>query len=168
MRQVAPVEEFPVEKWNQVIEINLNSVFHTMRLTLPGMKARGYGRIINISSVHGLVGSKHKAAYVASKHAVVGLTKVAALEYAGTGVTVNCINPGWVLTDLVQKQIQARAKDLRISEEEASRSLLAEKQPSMAFATPSEIGQLAVFLSSPAAAQITGISLPVDGGWTAQ
>ncbi|ELR17671.1 3hydroxybutyrate dehydrogenase [Acanthamoeba castellanii str. Neff] len=168
IQHLSPIEDFPVEKWNQIIEINLNSVFHTMRLTLPAMKERGYGRIINISSVHGLVGSKHKAAYVAAKHGVVGLTKVAALEYAGSGVTINCINPGWVLTDLVRKQIEARAESLGVSYDEASRSLLAEKQPSETFATPSQIGQLAVFLSSDAASQITGISLPVDGGWTAQ
>jgi 3-hydroxybutyrate dehydrogenase len=168
IQHVAPLEEFPVEKWNQIIEINLNSVFHTMRLTLPAMRERGYGRIINISSVHGLVGSKHKAAYVAAKHGVVGLTKVAALEYAGSGVTINCINPGWVLTDLVRKQIEARAASMGVTYDEASRSLLAEKQPSQTFATPEQIGQLAVFLASEAASQITGISLPVDGGWTAQ
>jgi 3-hydroxybutyrate dehydrogenase len=135
---------------------------------MPDMRARAYGRIINISSVHGIVASKHKAAYVAAKHGIVGLTKVAALEYAGTGVTSNCINPGWVLTDLVKAQIEAKAKASNSTIEEATRALLSEKQPSLTFATPEQVGQVAVFLCRDAAAQVTGINLPIDGGWTAQ
>jgi len=132
------------------------------------MKDNGYGRVINISSVHGIVASKNKSAYVAAKHGVVGLTKVAALEYAGTGVTANCINPGWVLTDLVRKQIDSVAVEKKVSFDDAAAHILAEKQPSKQFATAQQIGVVAVFLTSEHAAQITGISLPVDGGWTAQ
>eukprot|EP01089_Gocevia_fonbrunei_P020151 TRINITY_DN740_c0_g1_i1.p1 TRINITY_DN740_c0_g1~~TRINITY_DN740_c0_g1_i1.p1 ORF type:complete len:183 (-),score=47.85 TRINITY_DN740_c0_g1_i1:6-554(-) len=162
------VESFPVEKWDAIIALNLSSVFHTTRLVLPGMKERKYGRIINISSVHGLVGSKEKSAYVAAKHGVVGFTKVVALETAGLGITCNCINPGWVLTNLVEAQIRAKAEAARIDYETAKKNLLSEKQPSGQFATAGQLGQLAVFLSSEAASQITGICVPMDGGWTAQ
>lgn len=134
IQHVAPIEDFPVDKWQKILDLNLTSAFHTMRLTMPDMRARAYGRIINISSVHGIVASKHKAAYVAAKHGIVGLTKVAALEYAGTGVTSNCINPGWVLTDLVKAQIEAKAKASNSTIEEATRALLSEKQPSLTFA----------------------------------
>ena len=168
IQHVAPVEEFPVEKWDAVIAINLSAAFHTIRAGLPHMRARGWGRIINIASTHGLVASAQKAAYVAAKHAILGLTKVVALETATTGITCNAICPGWVLTPLVQKQIDDRAVRENISPEAAKMKLLGEKQPSLEFATPEEIGAAALFLCSPAAAQIRGIALPVDGGWTAQ
>jgi len=168
IQHVAPVEEFPPEKWDAVLSINLSSSFHAIRAALPGMKRRGWGRIVNIASAHGLVASAHKAAYVAAKHGLVGLTKVVALENATTGVTCNAICPGWVLTPLVQKQIDALAAHHRMSVEEAKAKLLAEKQPSHEFATPEQIGGIAVFLCSPAADQIRGASLSVDGAWTAQ
>ncbi|MEW5726617.1 MAG: SDR family oxidoreductase, partial [Pseudomonadota bacterium] len=163
-----PVDEFPPERWDAVIAVNLSSAFHTMRAALPGMKARGWGRIVNVASAHGLVASVNKAAYIASKHGLVGLTKVVALETAEIDVTCNAICPGWVLTPLVQKQIDARAAAQGISIEEAGRDLLSEKQPSKKFTTPDQIGGLAVFLCSDAAANVTGASLPIDGGWTAQ
>jgi len=165
---VSPVENFPVDKWDQIIAINLSSVFHTIRCVLPLMKQQKWGRIINISSVHGLVASIHKSAYVASKHGVVGLTKTVALETAGSGITVNCINPGWVLTGLVEKQIQTRATEKGITMESAKTDLLAEKQPSKQFVAISQLADTAIFLCSDSASQITGISIPVDGGWTAQ
>ena len=168
IQHVAPVEEFPPEKWDQILAINLSSSFHSIRAALPGMKKRGWGRIVNVASSHGLVASAQKAAYVAAKHGLVGLTKVVALETAATGVTCNAICPGWVLTPLVQKQIDALAARRRISLDEAKADLLAEKQPSHEFATPEQIGGVAVFLCSPAADQIRGASLSVDGGWTAQ
>ena len=168
IQHVAPVEEFPDERWDAVIAINLSASFHAIKAALPHMRKRGWGRIINIASAHGLVASAHKAAYVTSKHGIVGLTKVVALETAATGVTCNAICPGWVLTPLVQKQIDDLAQRERISGEEAKRRLLAEKQPSGEFATPGEIGGLALFLCSDAAAQIRGASLSIDGGWTAQ
>ncbi|MDE2492023.1 MAG: 3-hydroxybutyrate dehydrogenase [Elusimicrobia bacterium] len=168
IQHVAPIESFPPEKWDAVLAINLSSSFHTIRAALPGMKKRGWGRIVNIASSHGLVASVQKAAYVAAKHGLVGLTKVVALETAGTGITCNAICPGWVLTPLVQKQIDALAARERLSGEAARRKLLAEKQPSGEFATPEQIGGLAVFLCSPAAEQIRGASLAIDGGWTAQ
>ncbi|MDM7955931.1 3-hydroxybutyrate dehydrogenase [Blastomonas sp.] len=162
------VEDFPADKWNAVIAINLSGIFFAIQAALPHMKAKGFGRIINIGSVHGLIASKHKAAYVAAKHGVVGLSKVVALENAGTGITSNTICPGWVHTPLVQKQIEAMAADQGISVEAATEKLLIEKQPSKQFATPEQMGELAAFLSSEAAAQITGTAIPVDGGWTAQ
>ncbi len=162
------VEDFPADKWNAVIAINLSGIFFAIQAALPHMKAKGFGRIINIGSVHGLIASKHKAAYVAAKHGVVGLSKVVALENAGTGITSNTICPGWVHTPLVQKQIEAMAADQGISVEAATEKLLIEKQPSKQFATPEQMGELAAFLSSEAAAQITGNAIPVDGGWTAQ
>ena len=168
IQHVAPVEEFPDERWDAVIAINLSASFHAIKAALPHMRKRGWGRIINIASAHGLVASAHKAAYVTSKHGIVGLTKVVALETAATGVTCNAICPGWVLTPLVQKQIDDLAQRERISGEEAKRRLLAEKQPSGEFATPGEIGALTLFLCSDGAAQIRGASLSIDGGWTAQ
>jgi len=168
IQHVAPVDEFPPEKWDAVLAINLSSSFHSIRAALPGMKKRGWGRIVNVASAHGLVASAQKAAYVAAKHGLVGLTKVVALETAATGVTCNAICPGWVLTPLVQKQIDALAARHRMTPEDAKAKLLAEKQPSLEFATPEQIGGIAVFLCSPAADQIRGASLSVDGGWTAQ
>lgn len=167
IQHVAPVEHFAVEKWNDIIAINLSSVFHTSRLALPGMRARNWGRIINIASVHGLVASKDKSAYVAAKHGVIGLSKTLALETARTGVTCNAICPGWVLTPLVQQQI-----DKRIAEgsdpEQAREQLLAEKQPSGEFVTPEQLGELALFLCSEGAAQVRGAAWNMDGGWVAQ
>lgn len=162
------VENFPSERWNAIIAINLSGVFFGAQAALPHMKAKGFGRIINIGSVHGLIGSTHKVAYVAAKHGVVGMSKVIALETAGTGITCNTICPGWVHTPLVQKQIEAIAAEEGISIEAAGEKLLIEKQPSKQFATPEQMGELAAFLSSEAASQITGIAIPVDGGWTAQ
>jgi len=168
IQHVAPVENFPVERWDAIIAINLSAAFHTTRLVMPGMRARHWGRVINIASTHGLVASAAKSAYVAAKHGIVGLTKAVALETATTGVTVNAICPGWVLTPLVQQQIDARAAAQGIPVEAASRELLAEKQPSLAFTTPEQVGALAVFLCSPAANNVRGAAWAVDGGWTAQ
>jgi len=168
IQHVAPVEEFPDERWDAVVAINLSASFHAIKAALPNMRRRGWGRIINIASAHGLVASAQKAAYVAAKHGLIGLTKVVALETAASGVTCNAICPGWVLTPLVQKQIDDLARREKLSGDEAKRRLLAEKQPSGEFATPTEIGALAVFLCSDAAAQIRGASLSIDGGWTAQ
>ncbi|WP_229483140.1 3-hydroxybutyrate dehydrogenase [Massilia horti] len=165
---VANVEDFPVDRWDAVIAINLTSAFHTTRLALPGMKKRNWGRIINLASAHGLVGSAGKSAYVAAKHGLVGLTKVTALENAHSGITCNAICPGWVLTPLVQKQIDDRAGREGISADQARKELLAEKQPSGEFVTPEQLGALAVFLCSPAADQVRGAAWNVDGGWTAQ
>jgi 3-hydroxybutyrate dehydrogenase len=168
IQYTAPVEEFPPEKWDAIIAINLSANFHAVRAVLPQMKQRNWGRIVNIASTHGLVASTEKAAYVAAKHGVLGLTKVVALETATTGITCNAICPGWVLTPLVQKQIDDLAARERLSKEQAQARLLGEKQPSLAFATPEQIGALVVFLCSEQAAQIRGVALPVDGGWTAQ
>jgi 3-hydroxybutyrate dehydrogenase len=168
IQHVAAVEDFPPEKWDAIIAINLTSAFHTTRLALPGMKARGWGRILNIASAHGLVASAQKSAYVASKHGLVGFTKSIALETATTGITVNAICPGWVLTPLVQKQIDARAARDGLSDADAKRGLLAEKQPSLQFTTPEQLGELAVFLCSAAADNIRGVAFNVDGGWVAQ
>jgi len=165
---VSPIEEFPIEKWDAIIAINLSSAFHAIRALMPQLKIRNWGRIINIASAHGLVASEHKAAYVAAKHGLIGLTKVVALETATTGITCNAICPGWVLTPLVQKQINDRAAQAKISVDQAKAELLSEKQPSKEFATPEQMGELAVFLCSDAASQIRGVAIPVDGGWTAQ
>lgn len=162
------IEDFPVDKWNAIIALNLSAVFHCSAAALPAMKHQAFGRIINIASAHGLVASGYKSAYVAAKHGVVGLTKVTALETAGTGVTCNAICPGWVRTPLVEKQIQALAQQKNLSVEDAARDLLAEKQPSLDFVTPQQLGQAAVFLASDAAAQMTGSTLTMDGGWTAR
>ncbi len=168
IQHVAAVEDFPVDRWDAVLAINLSSAFHTIRGALPGMKQRGWGRIINIASVHGLVASVNKAAYVAAKHGLVGLTKVVALENAQTGVTCNAICPGWVLTPLVQKQVEARAQSEGVDLLEAQRRLLGEKQPSQQFVTPENLGALAVFLCSPAADNVRGAAWNMDGGWAAQ
>ena len=168
IQHVAPIEDFPADKWDLVLAINLTSSFHTIRAALPGMKKRNWGRIVNVASAHGLVASANKAAYVAAKHGLVGLTKTVALETATTGITCNAICPGWVLTPLVQRQIDALAQHDRMSVEAAKAKLLAEKQPSHDFATPEQIGGIAVFLCSDAAAQIRGAAMTVDGGWTAQ
>jgi 3-hydroxybutyrate dehydrogenase len=168
IQHVAAVEDFPPEKWDAILAINLSSAFHTTRLALPGMRTRGWGRIINVASTHGLVASAQKSAYVASKHGLVGFTKSIALETATTGVTVNAICPGWVLTPLVQKQVDARAVAENVDIEEAKRRLLAEKQPSLQFTTPEQLGELAVFLCSAAADNIRGAAINVDGGWAAQ
>ncbi|SAK98401.1 short chain dehydrogenase [Caballeronia calidae] len=168
VQHVAAIDEFPTDRWNAIIAINLSSAFHTMRAALPGMRERGWGRVINIASVHGLVGSVGKSAYVAAKHGVLGLTKVAALEYARTGVTVNAICPGFVYTPLVQKQIDAIAERDSISVEAARAKLLAEKQPSAEFVTTRQIGAATVFLCSDAASEMRGAELKIDGAWTAQ
>ena len=168
IQHVAHVEDFPPEKWDAVIAINLSSAFHTSRLAIPGMRAKNWGRIINIASAHGLVASAGKSAYVAAKHGLVGLTKASALELATTGVTVNAICPGWVLTALVQKQIDDRAAKGGISIEQAKKDLLGEKQPSLQFTTPEQLGALAVFLCGPAGDNVRGVAWAVDGGWTAQ
>jgi 3-hydroxybutyrate dehydrogenase len=168
IQHVAPIETFPAERWDAIIAINLSSAFHMIQAALPRMRASGWGRIVNIASAHGLVASANKSAYVAAKHGIVGLTKVVALETATTGITCNAICPGWVLTPLVQKQIDANAAREGITELEARRQLLAEKQPSGEFVTPEQLGQVVVFLCSAAASQMRGVALPIDGGWTAQ
>ena len=168
IQHVARIENFPVERWDAIIAINMSSAFHATRLALPAMKAADWGRIINVASIHGLVGSAEKSAYVAAKHGVVGLTKVTALENATTGVTCNAICPGWVLTPLVQKQVDAKAATLAISNEEATKLLLGEKEPSMQFTTAEELGALAVFFCSPAGNNVRGVAWNMDGGWTAQ
>jgi 3-hydroxybutyrate dehydrogenase len=172
IQHVARIENFPVEKWDAVIAINLSSAFHATRLALPAMLAagngKGWGRIINIASAHGLVGSPEKSAYVAAKHGIVGLTKVTALENATTGVTCNAICPGWVLTPLVQKQVDAKAAAGGISIDAATQQLLGEKEPSLQFTTPEELGALAVFFCSPAGNNVRGVAWNMDGGWVAQ
>jgi 3-hydroxybutyrate dehydrogenase len=168
IQHTAPVETFPPDRWDAVIAINLSANFHAISAVIPHMRQRNWGRIINIASTHGLVASVEKAAYVAAKHGVIGLTKVVALETAKTGITCNAICPGWVLTPLVEKQITDRASREKIPVQQAKAELLAEKQPSHEFATPQQLGGLAVFLCSDAADQIRGAALPVDGGWTAQ
>ncbi len=168
IQHVAPVQDFPPERWDAVIAINLSSAFHATRLALPAMQAAGWGRIINVASVHGLVASADKSAYVAAKHGLVGLTKVVALENATGGVTCNAICPGWVLTPLVQKQVDAKAAANGWTNEQATRELLREKEPSMQFTTPEELGELAVFFCSPAANNVRGVAWNMDGGWAAQ
>jgi 3-hydroxybutyrate dehydrogenase len=165
---VSKVEDFPLDKWDEVISVNLSSIFHLIKLVIPGMKARKRGRVINIASVHGLIGSTKKAAYTAAKHGLVGLTKVVGLEYCTHGITCNAICPGWVRTPLVERQIEAIAKEKGISIDEAVIDLLSEKQPSLQFATPAQLGGLAVFLAGDDAAQINGTSIAMDGGWTAR
>ena len=168
IQHVSRVENFPPERWDAIIAINLSSAFHTTRLALPAMQQAGWGRVINIASVHGLVASAEKAAYVAAKHGIVGFTKVTALENAKSGVTSNAICPGWVLTPLVQKQIDAKAAELKISTDEATKLLLQEKEPSLRFTTPEELGALAVFFCSDAGHNVTGVAWNMDGGWVAQ
>ncbi|MDH6594594.1 3-hydroxybutyrate dehydrogenase [Variovorax sp. TBS-050B] len=168
IQHVAKVEDFPPERWDAIIAINLTSAFHTTRLAVPAMREANWGRIVNVASAHGLVASAQKSAYVAAKHGIVGLTKSVALETATTGITCNAICPGWVLTALVQKQIDDRAAREGISVEQAKNELLGEKQPSLQFTTVEQLGALAVFLCSPAADQVRGVAWQMDGGWTAQ
>ena len=172
IQHVARIENFPVEKWDAIIAINLSSAFHATRLALPAMQAanggKGWGRIINVASAHGLVASAEKSAYVASKHAIVGLTKVTALENAKSGVTCNAICPGWVLTPLVQKQLDDRARAGNMTMQAATAQLLGEKEPSLQFTTPEELGALAVFFCSPAGNNVRGVAWNMDGGWVAQ
>jgi len=165
---VAPVDQFPLDKWNAIIATNLSSAFYTSRRAVPLMKKQGWGRIINIASAHGLVASENKVAYVAAKHGIVGLTKVVALETAKNGITCNAICPGWVLTPLVQKQIDAIAAQKKVSNDEAAKEILQEKQPAMQFVTPEQIGGLVLFLCSDDAKLITGSAYSIDGGWVAQ
>jgi len=168
IQHVARTEAFPPERWDAIIAINLSSAFHATRLALPAMQAKNWGRIINVASVHGLIGSAEKSAYVAAKHGVVGFTKVVALENATSGITCNAICPGWVLTPLVQKQVDAKAAAQGISNADATKQLLGEKEPSMQFTTPEELGALAVFLCSTAGNNVRGVAWNMDGGWAAQ
>lgn len=168
IQHTSPVADFPLDRWDAVIATNLSSAFYGIKYALPHMRAKGWGRIVNTASVHGLVASTDKAAYVAAKHGIIGLTKVVALETAGSGVTCNAICPGWVLTPLVQKQIDAIAARDGIDNAAATHKLLSAKQPSGQFATPEDIGALLVFLCGDAAQQMTGASLSIDGGWAAQ
>ena len=165
---VASVEDFPTERWDAIIAVNLSAVFHGMKAAIPGMKRRGWGRIINIASAHGLVASPQKVAYVAAKHGVLGMTKVAAIETASHGITVNAICPGWVLTPLVQRQLEERARQQGTDVETQKQRMVAEKQPMVEFSTPEQIGALAVFLCSEAARTMTGAPVSIDGGWVAQ
>ncbi|MCB1492464.1 MAG: 3-hydroxybutyrate dehydrogenase [Rhodobiaceae bacterium] len=168
IQHVAPIEDFPVDKWEKILAINLSGAFHAIRAAAPGMKRRGFGRIVNVASAHGLVGSPFKSAYVAAKHGIVGLTKVAALEFAEHGITVNAVCPGYVWTPLVEAQIEDQARSHDIPREQVVRDVLLAKQPNKRFSTVEELGALVEFLASDAAASITGTALPVDGGWTAQ
>lgn len=168
VQHTAPIEEFPPERWATIIAINLSSSFYTIHHAIPYMRQSGWGRIINIASVHGLVASANKAAYVSAKHGLVGLTKVVALETAGSGITSNAICPGWTRTELIEPQIAARAQALGVDIEAGGRDLLSEKQPSRQFVSIEQLGHLALFLCSPGADQMTGTAIPVDGGWTAQ
>jgi 3-hydroxybutyrate dehydrogenase len=168
IQHTCPIESFATEKWDAIIAINLSSAFHTMKAVVPGMRERGFGRIVNIASVHGLVASVNKAAYLAAKHGLVGLSKGVALETAPQGITVNCICPGWTDTVLIQPQIDAKAAEHGGDRAAGVRELLREKQPNLTLLPPERIGDIAVFLCSEAAAGITGVALPVDGGWTAQ
>jgi 3-hydroxybutyrate dehydrogenase len=168
IQHVALTEDFPDDRWDAIIAINLSASFHAIKAALPGMKRRGFGRIINIASAHGLVASGEKIGYVSAKHGLVGLTKVVAIETANNGITCNAICPGWVLTPLVQKQVEAKAKESGISVDKAKEDLVREKQPMVRFTSPEQIGALAVFLCGEEAATITGAALSIDGGWVAQ
>jgi 3-hydroxybutyrate dehydrogenase len=174
VQHTAPLESMPRARWDAILAINLSAAFDTMRLALPDMARRGYGRVVNIASVHGLVASVQKAPYVAAKFGLVGLSRVAALEYAGSGsrasggVTVNCVCPGWTETAIIQPQIEARAQALGVGRDDAIRDLLREKQPSLRTSLPQEIARVVVWLCEPAAHNLTGTAIPVDGGWTAQ
>jgi 3-hydroxybutyrate dehydrogenase len=167
IQHVAPIDEFPVPKWDAILAINLSAAFHTTRLALPGMKNKGWGRIVNIASAHALVASPYKSAYVAAKHGIAGLTKTAALEVAEQGITVNAVCPGYVLTPLVEKQIPDTAKARGITEEQVKRDVLLAAQPTKKFVTVEEVAALTLFLASDGAASITGAVIPIDGGWTA-
>ena len=168
IQHVSPVEEFPVDKWDQIIAVNLSSAFHAIRAALPGMRKAGWGRIVNIASIHGLVASPNKSAYVAAKHGIIGLTKTVALETAGSGVTCNAVCPGFVLTPLVEVQIEDRAKERGISRDDAIRNVILERQPSKEFVKIDEVSALTLFLAGDAAASITGSAYSIDGGWAAQ
>ncbi|GEP05734.1 3-hydroxybutyrate dehydrogenase [Methylobacterium oxalidis] len=168
IQYVSPVEEFPPEKWDAILAINLSSAFHTIRAAVPGMKARGFGRIVNIASAHSLVASPFKSAYVAAKHGLVGMTKSVALELATHGVTVNCISPGYVWTPLVESQIPDTMKARNMTKEQVIEEVLLKAQPTKEFVTVDQVAAIAVFLCSDAATQMTGANLSVDGGWTAQ
>jgi 3-hydroxybutyrate dehydrogenase len=168
IQHVADIEDFPVDRWDDVLAVNLSSAFHTIRCALPAMKAAGWGRIVNVASAHGLVASAQKVAYVAAKHGIIGLTKTVALETATTGVTCNAVCPGWVLTPLVQQQIDRRAAAEGLGPDEAKRALLSEKQPSQEFVTPEQVAAVVLFLCSDAASQVRGAAWTCDGGWTAQ
>ena len=168
IQHLAPIENFPISKWDDVIAVNLTAHFHTIASVIEGMRSRGFGRIINISSVHGLVASANKSAYVTAKHGVVGLTKTVAIECATDGITANAICPGWVRTPLVESQIHVRSEISGRSFEEEASVLIQERQPSQAFVTPEQIGSLCLYLMSMAAASVTGMAIPIDGAWTAQ
>lgn len=168
IQHTARVEDFPPERWDAILAVNLSAAFHLARAALPGMQARGHGRIVNIASVHGLVASVDKSAYVAAKHGLVGLTRVIALENAERGITCNAICPGWVRTPLVERQILARADREGLSMDDAQRVLLAEKEPTLRFTAPEDIAEAVLFLCGPAGANITGTTLALDGGWTAR
>jgi 3-hydroxybutyrate dehydrogenase len=168
IQYVAPIEEFPIEKWDQIIAINLSSAFHATRAAVPGMKARKWGRIISTASAHSLVASPFKVAYVSAKHGIAGFTKTIALELATFGVTVNCISPGYVWTPLVAQQIPDTMKARHLTEEQVKRDVLLAAQPTKEFVTAEQVASLALYLCSDAAAQITGANLPIDGGWTAE
>jgi len=168
IQHVSPIQDFPDDKWDAVLAINLSSAFHTSKIALPDMQSRGWGRIINVASAHGLVASVNKSAYVASKHGIIGLTKVTALENAKSQITCNAICPGWVDTPLVRKQIEARAAAQSISVEAATQQLVGEKQPSERFVSPEHLAELALFLTTEAGGSITGAAYTMDGGWTAQ
>lgn len=174
IQHTAPLTQMPAETWESVLAINLSAAFHTMRLALPAMAAKGYGRVINIASVHGLVASVHKAPYVASKFGLIGLSKVAALEYAAVGsrasggITVNCVCPGWVDTPLIESQVESRRATTGGNRDDGVRALLGEKQPSLRMSLPAEIAELVLWLCRPSAHNLTGAAIPVDGGWTAQ
>jgi 3-hydroxybutyrate dehydrogenase len=168
IQHVAPIEEFPIEKWDQIIAINLSAAFHAIRAAIPGMKARKWGRIVSTASAHSLVASPFKAAYVTAKHGLTGLTKTVALEVATLGITANCISPGYVWTPLVEKQIPDTMKARGMTEEQVKQDVLLAAQPTKQFVTPEQVAALALYLCSDAAAQITGANLSIDGGWTAQ
>jgi 3-hydroxybutyrate dehydrogenase len=168
VQHVAPVEDFPVEKWDLIIAVNLSSAFHAIRAVVPGMKARKWGRIINTASAHSLTGSPFKAAYVSAKHGLAGLTKTVALELATSGITCNCISPGYVWTPLVENQIPDTMKARNMTREQVIQEVLLDRQPTKGFVTPEDLGAMAVFLCGDHAAQMTGANISMDGGWTAQ